>query len=57
MPLEGVVVAQLTEKMMDKLVGRGGIEPPTPGFSVRPTGPEHAPPSSDIFENQGDSEP
>jgi len=20
--------------MMDKMVGRGGIEPPTPGFSV-----------------------
>ena len=34
MPLEGVVVAQLTEKMMEKMVGRGGIEPPTPGFSV-----------------------
>jgi hypothetical protein len=34
MPLDGVVVAQLTEKMMEKMVGRGGIEPPTPGFSV-----------------------
>ena len=34
MPLEGVSVAELTEKMMSEMVGRDGIEPPTPGFSV-----------------------
>ena len=34
MPLEGVSVAEVTERMMREMVGRDGIEPPTPGFSV-----------------------
>jgi hypothetical protein len=34
MPIEGVSVAQLTERMISEMVGREGIEPPTPGFSV-----------------------
>ena len=34
MPPEGVSVAEVTERMMREMVGRDGIEPPTPGFSV-----------------------
>ncbi len=34
MPIEGVSVAELTERLMSEMVGRDGIEPPTPGFSV-----------------------
>jgi hypothetical protein len=33
MPLEGVSVAGLTERITREMVGRDGIEPPTPGFS------------------------
>jgi len=32
--LEGVSVAELTERIISEVVGRDGIEPPTPGFSV-----------------------
>ena len=32
--LEGVTVAELTERIIREVVGRDGIEPPTPGFSV-----------------------
>ena len=38
MPLEGVSIAQVTEKMIEGMVGREGIEPPTPGFSVLVSG-------------------
>ncbi len=31
---EGVSVAELTERIVSEMVGRDGIEPPTPGFSV-----------------------
>ena len=31
---EGVSVAELTERIISEVVGRDGIEPPTPGFSV-----------------------
>jgi len=31
---EGVTVAELTERIISEVVGRDGIEPPTPGFSV-----------------------
>ena len=34
MPFEGVSVAEVTEKIAREMVGRDGIEPPTPGFSV-----------------------
>jgi integrase len=34
MPMEGVSVAELTERITREMVGRDGIEPPTPGFSV-----------------------
>ena len=54
--LSGVSAAQLAEMMRKEMVGRDGIEPPTPGFSVESTGPDHEPPSVDIVENQGDSE-
>ena len=33
-PFEGVSVAELTERIISEVVGRDGIEPPTPGFSV-----------------------
>jgi len=39
MPLEGVSVAEATERMTREMVGGGGIEPPTPGFSVLVVGP------------------
>ena len=45
MPIEGVSVAELTERMRSEMVGREGIEPPTPGFSVRlgtPNGRPHS---------------
>ena len=32
--LEGVSVAELSERIISEVVGRDGIEPPTPGFSV-----------------------
>ena len=38
------------------MVGRDGIEPPTPGFSVDARSPEHTPPSADIVDDQADSE-
>jgi len=38
-PLEGVSVAELTERIISEVVGRDGIEPPTPGFSVLCPGP------------------
>jgi hypothetical protein len=38
------------------MVGWDGIEPPTPGFPVEPGGPDHAPPSSGIVDNQADGE-
>jgi hypothetical protein len=56
MPFEGVSVAELTERITREMVGRDGIEPPTPGFSVRPTGPDHVPPLSHIVENKEDGE-
>jgi len=31
---EGVNAAELTERIVSEMVGRDGIEPPTPGFSV-----------------------
>ena len=31
---EGVTAAELTERIIREVVGRDGIEPPTPGFSV-----------------------
>ena len=31
---EGVTVAELTERIIREVVGREGIEPPTPGFSI-----------------------
>jgi hypothetical protein len=34
MPFEGVSVAEVTERLTRAMVGRDGIEPPTPGFSV-----------------------
>jgi hypothetical protein len=34
MPLAGVSVAGLPERITREMVGRDGIEPPTPGFSV-----------------------
>ena len=34
MPLEGVRIAEVTQRIMREMVGRDGIEPPTPGFSV-----------------------
>jgi hypothetical protein len=40
---------------LERMVGRDGIAPPTPGFSVDPMGPDHAAPSSDIVDNQSDS--
>jgi hypothetical protein len=30
----GVSVAELAERIISEVVGRDGIEPPTPGFSV-----------------------
>jgi len=48
---EGVSSAERTERIISEVVGRDGIEPPTPGFSVDPEGPGHTPPSSDIGEN------
>ena len=39
------------------MVGRDEIEPPTPGFSVGPRGPDYEPPSSSIVDNQADSDP
>jgi hypothetical protein len=56
MPLEGVTVAELSERIAREMVGWDGIEPPTPGFSVGPGEGDHAPPSSAIDENQADSE-
>jgi len=42
MPLEGVSVAEVTERIMSEMVGRDGIEPPTPGFSIlAPTSPNY----------------
>src|SRR5215467_14969252 len=32
---EGLSVAEITERIRSQVVGRDGIEPPTPGFSVR----------------------
>jgi hypothetical protein len=43
MPLEGVSVAELTERIISEVVGRDGIEPPTPGFSVLATDRLHRP--------------
>src|SRR5262245_34963980 len=31
---EGLSVAEITERIRSQVVGRDGIEPPTPGFSV-----------------------
>jgi hypothetical protein len=31
---EGLSVAEITERIESEMVGRDGIEPPTPGFSV-----------------------
>ncbi len=39
MPFEGVSVVELTEKITREMVGRDGIEPPTPGFSQFPDEP------------------
>ena len=50
---EGVSSAELTKRIIREVVGRDGIEPPTPGFSVDPAGPDHVPSSSDIVDNQG----
>jgi hypothetical protein len=50
-----VSAAELSERIRKELVGRDGIEPPTPGFSVDPEGSDHASPSSDIVDNQSDS--
>jgi hypothetical protein len=33
MPMEGVSIAELTERITREMAGRDGIEPPTPGFS------------------------
>jgi len=56
MPLEGLNAAELTEGIIGEVVGRNGIEPPTPGFSVDPGRPDYETPSTDIVDNQADSE-
>src|SRR5215510_7423206 len=42
--------------LLKGMVGRDGIEPPTPGFSVDARSLEHTPPSADIIDDQADSE-
>src|SRR6516162_3899268 len=51
-PRENFGVGNLLETM----VGRDGIEPPTPGFSVDARSLEHTPSSADIVDDQADSE-
>jgi hypothetical protein len=40
--LKGVSAAELSEMLVKKVVGRDGIEPPTPGFSVLTSDPPAA---------------
>jgi hypothetical protein len=55
MLFEGVSVAELAHRMVSEMVGRDGIEPPTPGFSVGTEGLDYEPPSSHIVDNQADN--
>ena len=52
----GLSVAEITERIRSQVVGRDGIEPPTPGFSVGPEGPDNEAPSLDNVDNRADSE-